>query len=146
MSANQWSTHFKKMAMGTLPSGSRHIVRNRGGGPTRTYFKVVPPIVVSPAQQAVNQAKAQVKVVNRQKKGLRGGAKPQTTKSRSKSRSKSKLRPKSKSRVKAGAKPRGRGPKSKARVKAGRGPKSKSRVKASRGQKPRVHAFSDSLS
>ena len=67
---SSWIEHFKKMATGTLPPDSTHIVRNRGGGQTHTYLKVVP-TVISPAQQVVNQAQAKVadkKPVNRRKR------------------------------------------------------------------------------
>ena len=61
------------MAIGTLPADSIHIVRNRGGGPNRSYLKVQPTII-SPAQQVVNQAQAKVadtKPVNRGKRRLK---------------------------------------------------------------------------
>jgi hypothetical protein len=66
-SLKQWISHFKNMSSGDLPPGSVHIVRQRGGGPTRTYYKVQPPTIVSPAQQVVDQAAAKVraKPVNR---------------------------------------------------------------------------------
>ncbi len=68
MSVNQWTTHFKRMALGTLPAGSRYIVRMRGGGSSKSFFRVVP--VISPAEQAVNQARSKVrKVVNKRNKG-----------------------------------------------------------------------------
>ncbi len=67
MSVNQWTTHFKRMALGTLPAGSRYIVRMRGGGASKSFFRVVP--VISPAEQAVNQAQLKVrKVVNKRNK------------------------------------------------------------------------------
>ena len=80
---NQWIEHFKKMASGSLPPGSFHTVRNRGGGPPRSYFHVQP-TVISPAQQVVDQAKAKAKVktINRQRK--RGVALKRKTKSKRK--------------------------------------------------------------
>ena len=55
-----WVTHFEKMALGTLPPGSKHIVRAHGGGATRSYYRVNPTIISS-AQQVVNQAEVKVK-------------------------------------------------------------------------------------
>jgi hypothetical protein len=65
-----WVTHFEKMALGTLPPGSKHIVRSHGSGTARSYYRVNP-IIISPAQQAVNQAQVKVKKPKgRQGKGV----------------------------------------------------------------------------
>ena len=57
--SSKWITHFEKMAKGLLPAGSQYIVSSRGGGGSRSYFRVNP-TVISPAQQVVNQAKFKV--------------------------------------------------------------------------------------
>ena len=54
---NNWITHFKNMAQNKLPPGSLQIVR-RGSGVARTFYRVAP--TISPAQQTVDQALAQV--------------------------------------------------------------------------------------
>ena len=65
---HSWVTHFEKMARGTLPPGSKHIVRSHGSGTAQSYYRVNP-IIISPAQQAVNQAQVKVKKP-RQGKGV----------------------------------------------------------------------------
>ena len=105
--ANSWIAHFEKMARGTLPPGSRYIIRNRGGGATRSYYRVNPTII-SPAQQVVNQAEVKVKHV----KGPQGfgviickrtGAK---AKPRSETRSKSQTKPRTKAKTKLQTNPK----------------------------------------
>jgi hypothetical protein len=70
MSVSQWTDHFRKMSENKLPPGSIHTVRNRGGGPTRSYYRVETS-EVSPARQAVDQAAAQVEHRRTYKAGSR---------------------------------------------------------------------------
>lgn len=39
-SVEQWVEHFRRMANGQLPPESKFIVRQRGGGPAKTFYKV----------------------------------------------------------------------------------------------------------
>lgn len=55
---NRWIEHFKRMAEGKV--GTIHVQGQTGGG--RTVYKVENPVQeVTPIQQAVDQAKMQVK-------------------------------------------------------------------------------------
>ena len=74
-SLSSWVAHFKRMSEGKLPPGSLHIVKTRGGGPSKTYYRVI-----SPVQQTIDQAEAKLKIVNRGH--VKPGRKVQTRKGR----------------------------------------------------------------
>ena len=98
---SQWIAHFKKMSENQLPPGTLQVVRSRGGGPSRTYYRVNP--VLSPTQQVVEQATAKVKTVNRKRK--RGNTKAKKTVVRRPTQAKKKLQTR-KAQPKNKAKPR----------------------------------------
>jgi hypothetical protein len=40
-SLEQWIVHFRNMANSQLPPEAFHTVKPRGGGPTRTFYKIL---------------------------------------------------------------------------------------------------------
>ena len=62
VSVEQLKSHFKAMAEGKLPPNSLQVVRQRGSGKTKLFYKIHPQLQnLSPVKLAVDQAKNKIK-------------------------------------------------------------------------------------